>query len=127
MQQAQRLNSENATNVTGTKKVWIIKRKVTEGAFNLHFFRRHSADDEAFTTASYIISKPLEANVHNTNTLSSKAIQLIPGSWHAAYLNEYKYWFIGRTIEIAGDRIKITYLEQSGRGLVVKEWSSSYF
>ena len=74
------LNSEDATNFTGTRKVWMIKRKVTEGTFDLHF-TRHSADDQAFTTVFYIILKLVKANEHNTNILSSKAIQLVPGSW----------------------------------------------
>ena len=34
----------DATSVTGTRKVQMLKRKVTEDTVDLHFFR-HSADD----------------------------------------------------------------------------------
>ena len=68
--------------------------------------------DEAFTTASSIISKPLKAKEDNTSILSPNSTQMIPGNWNATHLNEYKYWFVSRAIEIVGDRIKINFLQE---------------
>lgn len=56
-----------------------VNKKVTKGTVDRHFFR-HLIDDEAFTTVSYIKSKPLEANENNTNTLSFNVIQFETGN-----------------------------------------------
>ena len=56
--------------------------------------------NDAFTTASYIISKPLKVKGDNNSILSPNATNILPGNSYATYLNEYKHWFVGTAIEI---------------------------
>ena len=60
-----------------------------------HF--RLAGTNDAFTTASYIISKPLKVKGDNNSILSPNATNILPGNSYATYFNEYKHWFVGHS------------------------------
>ena len=95
------LNTDEAFPLTGTRKVRTIKQIIKNNTIKFDFFE-HSAEVEAFGNTTYSSTETLkdaEFNVEMHTESSSSNVLISTGSWYAAYLSKYKYWFVGRVLE----------------------------
>ena len=70
----------------------------------------HSAEVEALGTTTYSFAETLqeaEFNVEMHTESSSSNVLISTGSWYAAYLSKYKYWFVGRVLETYTNEVKV--------------------
>ena len=101
----------------------MIKRIFEKNTIKLDFFA-HSAELEAFGTKTYSSAETLEDaefEIEIYTELSSSKVSISTGSWYAAYLSKYKYWFVGRVLETYTNEIKVDFLQQHFEKNIIKK------